>query len=257
MSQCFLLGETVLFIPGRNLLMAAEDESTQLALSNPASQCLLLLIQHHGQVVEREHIFQQVWLNNGSQVTNNNFYQNISLLRRAFKELGLNDELIITVPKVGVRLSIELDVIHHDAVSARLDALVESITPAAPVQHHRRARRVWPVWPVFTGATLVGLLGLFGLWHSQFEPSMQRFVLLSEIGECHIYGNPDVVDFSRHQQFIQQHPLDCQYYPWAYLTLSPNVQRTSVLRCRQQYSPWRNNQCIMSYYLKEPSHAKT
>lgn len=259
MSQSFLLGATVLFIPSRNLLTAVEGESTQLTLSNPASQCLLLLIQHHGQVVEREHFFQQVWLNNGSQVTNNNFYQNISLLRRAFKELGLNDELIITVPKVGIRLSMELAITPHDAVSAVPDTPDECSTlvvprPAVPVQQQRRIRRVWPV---FMGALLAGVLGLFLIWRSEFTPGMQRFVLLSEPGECHIFGNPDVVDYGRHRQFIQQHPLDCQYYPWAYLTQYPNVQRTSVLRCRQQYSAWRDNQCVMSYYIKEPTHAGT
>lgn len=256
MSQSFLLGETILFVPGRNLLIVADDEQpTQVALSNTASQCLLLLLQHHGQVVEREYFFQQVWLNNGSQVTNNNFYQNISLLRRAFKELGLNDEFIITVPKVGIRLSQELLVESHDGVVAGAETPVECVSlPAFPVPK-KRVRRVWPL---FTGVVLLGVLGSFLIWRSEFRPAMQRFVPLSDSGECHIYGNPDVMDHDRHQQFIQQNSLDCQHYPWIYLTLYPNVQqRMSALRCRQPYSAWRDNQCIMSYYLEDLSHAGT
>lgn len=253
MSQSFILGATVLFIPGRNLLTAVEDYSIQLTLSNPASQCLLLLIQHHGQVVERELFFQQIWLNNGSQITNNNFYQNISLLRRAFKEFGLNDELIITVPKVGIRLSQEIEITPHHLESIVSEMPAESVTPVVPAQR-RRTRRAWPV---FAGAALAGLLGIALIWHSEFEPGMQRFVQLSASGECRIYGNPDVVDHTHHRQFMQQNPLDCQYYPWVYLTLYPSVQRTSVMRCRQQFSVWRDNQCIMSYYLKELSHADT
>lgn len=253
MSQSFLLGETVLFVPGRNLLIAVEDSSTQLALSNPASQCLLLLIQHHGQVVEREHFFQEVWLNNGSQVTNNNFYQNMSLLRRAFKEFGLNDEFIITVPKVGIRLSQELVIARYDDTSAGAEIPVACAMVDEP-EHNRHVR--W-IWPLFAGVALVGLLGIFLIWRSEFEPSLQRFVLLSESGECRIYGNPDALNNTLHQQFIQQNPLNCQHYPWVYLTLYPGVQRTSVLRCRQQYSTWQDNQCIMSYYLEGPSHAGT
>ena len=254
MSQRFLLDRTVLFIPGRNVLIAADGEPTQVTLSNPASQCLLLLIRHHGQVVEREHFFQHVWLNNGVQVTNNNFYQNISLLRRAFKEFGLNDELIITVPKVGVRLSQELEITPGDGVEPVPEMPVESPEPvtavvSAPQRHTRH------VWPVFVGVFVAGLLGLFLVWRSEFDPSLQRFLLLNNSGECHIYGNPDVVDHQRHQQFIQQSSFDCQHYPWVYLTLYPNVQRISVLRCREQYSAWWDNQCVMSYYLEGMSHA--
>ena len=253
MSQSFILGRTTLFIPGRNLLMATEDDSAQLTLSNPATQCLHLLIQHHGQVVEREYFFQQVWLNNGTQVTNNNFYQNISLLRRAFKEFGLNDELIITVPKVGIRLSSELE------IESRLDASVDPEVPvkrvvsAIPEQKKRQRR----VWPLLAGVGVAGLLGILLLWRSEFEPRLQDFVPLSQRGGCHIYGNPDAADYRSHQQFIQQDSLDCKGYPWTWLTLYPNYHRMLVLRCRQQYSAWRDNQCITSYYLQEPLHAGT
>lgn len=250
MNQSFVLGGTVFFIPGRNLLVAVADESTQLALSNPASQCLLLLIQQHGQVVERDHFFQQVWLNNGSQVTNNNFYQNISLLRRAFKEFGLNDEFIITVPKVGIRLAHELEIEHRNSAPVEFEEPAERSESVASVQK-RRARRIWPV---FVGAALVGGLGIFLLWLSAFDFGLQQYVLLSESGECRVYGNPDVMDHDLHQQFIQQNVLDCENYPWVYLTLYPNTQRVSQLSCRQKYSPWRENKCRMSYHIKELPH---
>ena len=117
-------------------------------------------------------------------------------------------------------------------------------------QRHTRA-----VCPVFVGVLLAGLLGLFLVWRSEFDPSLQRFLLLDDSGECRLYGNPDVMDHQRHQQFIRQNSFDCQHYPWAYLTLYPNVQRVSVLRCREQYSAWWDNQCVMSYYLVGLSHA--
>lgn len=105
MAHVFLLNSTVVFWPERNVLYAKSDETKRITLSNPATRCLLLLIQQQGQVIERDYFFEHVWYINGAQVTNNTFYQNISLLRRAFKELGLNEELIVTVPKVGIRPS--------------------------------------------------------------------------------------------------------------------------------------------------------
>lgn len=253
MSQSFLLDGTVLFIPGRNLLTAVPDNSVQLALSNPASQCLHLLIQHHGQVVERDVFFQRVWLSNGSQVTNNNFYQNISLLRRAFKEFGLNDELIITVPKVGIRLSEELKIDLQAEAQADVDTSDLSDEREMPAVLVPKRRTCWS-WAVFAGAILGGLLALFLLWRSEFTPSLLGFVPLNSSGTCRIYGNPDVLDHRWHEKFIQQNAVDCQHYPWVYLTLYPNVQRVSVLQCRQEYSFWRPNPCISSYYFKGVPH---
>lgn len=113
MAHVFLLNSTVVFWPERNVLYAKSDETKRITLSNPATRCLLLLIQQQGQVIERDYFFEHVWYINGAQVTNNTFYQNISLLRRAFKELGLNEELIVTVPKVGIRLEPQLEVLEQ------------------------------------------------------------------------------------------------------------------------------------------------
>ncbi|WP_407197345.1 winged helix-turn-helix domain-containing protein [Citrobacter freundii] len=113
MAHVFLLNSTVVFWPERNVLYAKSDETKRITLSNPATRCLLLLIQQQGQVIERDYFFEHVWYINGAQVTNNTFYQNISLLRRAFKELSLNEELIVTVPKVGIRLEPQLEVLEQ------------------------------------------------------------------------------------------------------------------------------------------------
>lgn len=253
MSQIFLLGGLALFSPDRNLLMASGEKPTQLSLSNPASHCLLLLIQNHGQVVEREYFFQQVWLSNGAQVTNNNFYQNISLLRRAFKEFGLNEELIITVPKVGIRLSSDLDIEVRDKLPISPKIPAGSFAPARPVPVRNLSRR-W-AWFAAPGAMFLILLVSFLIWRSEFEPQLQRFVSLGNSGECRFYANPDVVDHNLHRQFIKQNRVNCRLYPWAYLTLYPNFQRISVLTCRRQYSQWRDNQCVTYYYLKDLPHA--
>jgi DNA-binding winged helix-turn-helix (wHTH) protein len=82
----------------------------------PASRCLLLLIQQDGKTVARETFFEEVWIKHGSQVTSNGFYQNISLLRRAFKELGMEGDIIITLPRVGVRLDATISVTEVSAV---------------------------------------------------------------------------------------------------------------------------------------------
>ncbi|MCP6242638.1 CadC family transcriptional regulator, partial [Klebsiella pneumoniae] len=73
----------------------------------------------------RETFFQEVWIKHGSQVTSNGFYQNISLLRRAFKELGAEEDIIITVPRVGVRLDATLSVTEIQSTEAENPSVAE------------------------------------------------------------------------------------------------------------------------------------
>ncbi|STW80490.1 transcriptional regulator CadC [Klebsiella michiganensis] len=103
MEKTYTINGIITFIPQRGALILIADETKTVSLNMPASRCLLLLIQQDGKTVARETFFEEVWIKHGSQVTSNGFYQNISLLRRAFKELGMEGDIIITLPRVGVR----------------------------------------------------------------------------------------------------------------------------------------------------------
>ncbi|HAU4332808.1 TPA: CadC family transcriptional regulator [Citrobacter freundii] len=247
MAKVFLLNGTVVFWPERNLLHAKSDETKRLTLNTPAARCLSLLIQRQGQVIERDYFFEHVWFINGAQVTNNTFYQNISLLRRAFKELGLNEELIVTVPRVGIRLEPQLQVLEQEMDDLLCGPIISPVstpeaTPKSPRKH--------TLWWVLAGV-LICFLASFATWQTQFDSRLSRYIPLSIGKGCHWYANPDVLKFDQHHQFIHTSALDCQSHPWIYLTMYPHFPRVSALTCRQQYSHWRDNDCITYYYFTE------
>lgn len=247
MAKLFLLGESVVFWPERNVLHAKADETKRLSLSNPASRCLLLLIERQGQVIERDYFFQHVWFNNGAQVSNNTFYQNISLLRRAFKEFGLNEELIVTVPKVGIRLEPQLSVEEQEVDEPLPEVPVAAppvVKEAAPASYRRT------VYWILAGVVCC-LLASALTWQAQFDSRLSHYVPLTEQKGCHWSVNQDVLKFDKHQQFINNSTLGCDGYPWVYLTLYPNFPRISALTCRQEYSRWRENDCVTHYYFTE------
>ncbi|ADO47868.1 winged helix-turn-helix domain-containing protein [[Enterobacter] lignolyticus] len=253
MAKIFLLEGIVAFWHERNVLYVISDETKRLSLSNPASRCLLLLLQHHGQVIERDYFFQQVWTNNGAQVTNNTFYQNISLLRRAFKELGLNEDLIVTVPRVGIRLEASLQVQELDVepVATEVDAKPErERTMPLPAP----SRGMTTVWWVLT-AMLSCLFASVVTWRLEFDTRLTRYVPLADAHGCHWFANQDVIHFNKHQQFIKENALECENYPWVYLTVYPNFPRISALTCREQYTRWGNNECVTHYYIRGPRDA--
>lgn len=249
MTNIYLLHGSVAFWPDKNLLISTIDESRCLSLSNPATRCLLILIQHQGNVVERDYFFQHVWENNGAQVTNNAFYQNISLLRRAFKEFGLNEESIVTVPKVGIKLENTLKI---EVRQQREEKSMPEPQLRAPARS-RAVRRVGMTLAIFFACLAVGLI----TWRSEFEPRFTTYILVNAKTGCHYYANPDVLNFDKHQQIIQKQAFDCQNYPWTYITLYANFSRISVIACREQYGFWRENACTARYIFIEDRHVSS
>lgn len=169
MEKIYTINGRIAFFPQRSALILIADETKTVSLNMPASRCLLLLIQHDGNTVARETFFEEVWIKHGAQVTSNGFYQNISLLRRAFKELGVDEDIIITVPRVGVRLDATLTVTESQPRDVEKAPTAEE--PQAPVDepvHKEVAAASLPEKAVkaatlsFLGAC--GAAELSGLW---------------------------------------------------------------------------------------------
>lgn len=131
MEKTYTINGRITFIPQRGALILIADETKTVSLNMPASRCLLLLIQQDGNTVARETFFEEVWIKHGSQVTSNGFYQNISLLRRAFKELGMEGDIIITQPRVGVRLDATISVM--EAEPCEMEQALAAEKPRMPV----------------------------------------------------------------------------------------------------------------------------
>jgi DNA-binding winged helix-turn-helix (wHTH) protein len=70
----------------------------------------MLLIAHQGEAIKREVIFKKVWDDYGMVSSNNNLNQCVSKLRKIMKMLGMEDEVIVTVPKIGFMLHQHVDV---------------------------------------------------------------------------------------------------------------------------------------------------
>src|SRR4030095_16402711 len=87
-------------------------EGEVVPLNLKAFEILLALIQHRGQVLEKNELLQRVWPD--TVVEENNLARNISALRKALDEQPNEHQYILTVPGRGYRFvasvrEIELD----------------------------------------------------------------------------------------------------------------------------------------------------
>lgn len=125
----YRFNDRVLFDGDSGTLGPSDFSDEPTSISNPAKRLLLLLIANYGKPVEREVIFKKVWDDYGMISSNNNLNQCVSKLRRVLKVMGIDDEVIVTVPKIGFMLRREIQV----EISQEDDGHFTPLVPAQTV----------------------------------------------------------------------------------------------------------------------------
>lgn len=105
-----MINKEVIFDENTNELRSLKDESATVSLNAPTARCLQLLLESKGKVISREQFLAEVWNARGVVVSQNTFYQNISLLRKSLEQAGLSKDIITTVRKRGFILALDVEV---------------------------------------------------------------------------------------------------------------------------------------------------
>lgn len=87
------------------LRQASEKISDAVNLTTIANKILSHLLQHHGELVTRDTLFDEIWEKEGIVSSSNTLTQYISLLRKIFSGYLGNKEVIVTVPRSGYYFS--------------------------------------------------------------------------------------------------------------------------------------------------------
>ncbi|GHD94128.1 hypothetical protein GCM10011445_24210 [Pseudocitrobacter faecalis] len=95
-----------------------------IELSQTSNRLLKELLFHRGDILSRGEIFQSVFDRYGARASNSNLNQYISTLRKGLSELGIEKDVIITVPRVGFRIS---DTVHITSDSEYQTPIYENV----------------------------------------------------------------------------------------------------------------------------------
>jgi DNA-binding winged helix-turn-helix (wHTH) protein len=104
----YIINLHLTFDPGTRILALKNDTLLSIELTKPASRLLCELIENNRNTLSKDVIIQNVWVKYGFAPSNANLSNHISELRKAFVNLGLDSDVIITVPKVGFRMEAEI-----------------------------------------------------------------------------------------------------------------------------------------------------
>ncbi|WP_434462585.1 winged helix-turn-helix domain-containing protein [Serratia plymuthica] len=196
-------------------------------MTKPASRLLLELIQNNKKNITRDDLLEKVWTTYGFTASNAGLNNYISELRKAFALLGLVNEIIVTIPKLGFRFEGYIDLINPYAEEADITSAAEetatkntvdesehaeeAVNP--PIKHFSQSKRKWLI-------TALGLAGIFILtvttlikWEDSDDthPYQKTF----KFNSCDVYtvGKTESTDDLRMdiEGILKREGIDCQH----------------------------------------------
>ncbi|WP_435927842.1 winged helix-turn-helix domain-containing protein [Dryocola sp. BD613] len=287
MHNYYIINEAVEFHPATSTLRDIHNPDVVVTLNSPAGRCLLLLISRVGTIVTQHEFMDIVWKQSGMRVTSNAYYQNISVLRKGLKRIGLGEDIIVTIPRIGLTLATGTsirkltaetakDTSHEMARSAGIaaaasEALVEEsynvgdenrtdklhlmeIIPAQSVSSGSnkinkvyRNRYLLVMLTIISAFIFMAFYGFIKLKPDYFAD----YISAKSIKGCEILLSQPLAgksDQGHAQGFGERFIHDCQSYPWIYVTRIPNLSRTSVIRCDKPFQ--KSTSCISEYFIE-------
>lgn len=121
----YIIDKTIRFNVNEYTLEQAHEPHTVVTLTVTMSRLLLFLIEKHGENVTKDDILSQVWEAHGLRASTNSLNKYISDLRQTFRTLGVSDEVIVTIPRLGFSVPADIAILMVNHSDVENDSVVE------------------------------------------------------------------------------------------------------------------------------------
>lgn len=270
MNKSYLINNVVIFHSEEHRLMPVKGHNgVETSLNIPASRCLLLLIERKNTVVSKEDLFDKAWEQRGTYVTANTFYQNISLLRKALKSVGLPEEIIKTVPKRGLMLGKDVVItpftqdvgpknsviIEQQRETEQVSALSTPLSTSAsealvPTDKksgdtHNSRRGVVISTLVFFAIALT-----FTLLIKEPKKLLDGYKKSDDVNGCSLYVPDKERDVAKYVNFINNNKIACNANSSIlFMTIDKTSEYTSIIRCDSTQIT-QDSHCDSTFYSR-------
>ncbi|MEM6162366.1 winged helix-turn-helix domain-containing protein [Erwinia sp. P6884] len=247
----YTINGTVIFNSVKHTIVSCQHGSgKECKLNQPASRCLLLLIQNNGKTISQEKFIDEVWRKKGMEVAVNTFYQNISILRKALRSCGLDQRVVITVPKKGIMLHAEIE---EQSESNSIEPSIENVDTSQGVIRIKRGKS--QIKTIYIGSIILLLLLLntllfFFFIHKDVPSHYPEYRYQMLFNGCKLYTNTNRMIYKIKEIEKLNDVLNCQNYAFVYLTLYTFSSQASLLMCSSELSTAGAKSCYIKF-IKE------
>ncbi|HEY3984344.1 winged helix-turn-helix domain-containing protein [Cedecea sp.] len=175
----YIINRVVKFKPADGTLWNIDDPEHVINLTITNSNLLQFILDSDGAILFREAILEDIWDKQGLSSSNNTLNQYISISRRAISLLGVEDDVIITVPRTGFRLN-KYVVIEKESDSTPGDQEISSDKATGK-------RLINIKLLVFTLVLLIFFLLFYYFLHNDENSVAESFFYVGKYHVCDVY----------------------------------------------------------------------
>ncbi|WP_058914031.1 winged helix-turn-helix domain-containing protein [Entomohabitans teleogrylli] len=269
----FVIDNKFLFTPQKNSIKNIET-GQETTLNSPAARCLETLARNR-RLVTHDELYISGWGNSEKEPAPNTLYQNILLIRKAFKELsGTSKDYVITVPRKGFIFDedVHIEVLENVGQASAPPSLAEEVDEtlikeaadepkSTTISRPAIARNQYLIPGLFFLATLLLLGWLIKNMSSGNERTIFKdgFVYYKELNGCTFYVDKTITlnllnkssDTAAVQSLWKKASEDnnfsCSAYPYRYVVLFKQENAVRVLACSRAGDADEEQSCITLY----------
>lgn len=203
-----LFNNIIKYNPEEGTLHRIDNPDNKLKLYESANKCLQVLIDAYPAPVIQRFFLEDVWEKNGQSATANTFYQCISAIRKAFSNLGITEDVIITTPRKGVSLSaaLTINILHANVIMEQ---------PSISVPKINKFNKKTLITFVLIMGMVIAIYALFLKFQMQSQPEKINKLsdIYSRIGsyqQCVIYNDKhEPNDVKKVIEVINEQKINC------------------------------------------------
>lgn len=229
-------------------------------LTVPANECLAIIIKNAPEVTTQKQLFKDVWEVHGIPINTNTFYQNISILRKAFKQVSIDYDVIITIPRRGIEVAKNINMSAYSPPDSKEDnppvcSLPRSIPAAKPgiqsISYSEKKTLPTKIKIILSFFILCFLLVFFikysYAYYIKITSPFYNYSLTEAYNGCHIYSNDSAYKEYTHKIVTKIISEQCSNKENIYLSTFPDLPRISVIICNDNVYE-NNSLCRSAYY---------
>lgn len=264
----YIINDQLRFDEKNGSLGLVDSTETEIALPSPASRLLLVLVTNNDKIMTKEEILTEVWERHGWVASNSNLYHYISIVRKSLSKLGENN-IIITIPKVGFRFSaesvieekkenyIQSDYIVHNANDEIVETIMNNKVEKKNISISPTPSNRFSLKTILLGLILLcGILVALYLVYVSREDN--KTTLLLNVAQCEVHNlstpNNKTIEIIKKniKDKIKKGLLDCSKKSVVYLSDSYNYKLTYYCPI-SSYKKTNPESCFNDIYDSEAS----
>lgn len=278
MLKKFIINDEIVFDPQGHTLTKMGEPVEIITLNIPTSRCLNVLLTKKGLVTHQE-LYEKGWSESPQEPLPNTLYQNILLIRQAFRKLSTSGiDFIVTVPRKGFYFNDKVELVateENEPITNSGSSSVEDRVSHAPQSigidslekkiHKPSFYNVFilPLWVnlVLLVTSIFFLASFFYKnFYKQYDYDFEKnYTFINDIQECSIFidsislkVNKGIIDDNYLNRLIDKsHSYDsltsCHNYPVRYVSVYHSPTRVIMIACAQRKNNNISKRCTNIY----------